>query len=277
MPTFRYTAKNEEGKMVKGTIDSTSEETARDALKQLNMEPVEVTPLGAVPQAASPPPAASIKEPVQKIIEKAPSPPPPPPPPAPAPVKAVAPAPVKDIPPARALPVRSAQTVVQNIAVKVTPPFAGTVSPSPAPKPAAPVAQSESAEPSKQPMPKRKLSFFSPRKTDEAQAPLQASESPRPRRYATLLSTFRLYAGWLFAWYGLVVALGYYVHNRALSFEIPFVVGLYQSSLVMSFLLATFLFLLVTSFTRMLKGGVVLGIVMSAAGLGAFFLARRLI
>ena len=52
------------------------------------------------------------------------------------------------------------------------------------------------------------------------------------KQYLPLIDTLRLYAGNLFAWYAIVMALGYYVHVRALPFSIPFVGGLFISSIV---------------------------------------------
>ncbi len=93
-------------------------------------------------------------------------------------------------------------------------------------------------------------------------------------KYFPLLDTLRLYAGWLFAWYAVVMALGYYAHVRYLGYSIPFVAGLFESPLVFGFLLATFLFLLMTSILRALKGGVVLGSAFAAIGIGIFFLVK---
>jgi hypothetical protein len=55
-----------------------------------------------------------------------------------------------------------------------------------------------------------------------------------------------LYAGWLLAWYALAYALGSYQWTRNLPFRIPLVEGLLLSPLVLSFTLATFLFLMFT-------------------------------
>lgn len=94
------------------------------------------------------------------------------------------------------------------------------------------------------------------------------------KQYLPLIDTLRLYAGNLFAWYAIVMALGYYVHVRALPFSIPFVGGLFISSIVFSFLVATFLFLMLTSILRALKGGVLMGSVLAVLGIGLFFVTK---
>lgn len=93
--------------------------------------------------------------------------------------------------------------------------------------------------------------------------------------YSPLVSTLRLYAGWLLAWYGLVIALGYYVHVRDVPFEVPLVQGLFLSPLVFAFLLATFLFLLLSSIHHFLKGGALKGLLFAGVGIGAFWMLRK--
>lgn len=105
-------------------------------------------------------------------------------------------------------------------------------------------------------------------------APQPATSETAVRRYAPLLDTVRLYTGWLLAWYALVVALGYYTYARQLPFDIPFVGALFLSSLVFSFLLATFLFLLLSSIHKWLKGGALLGTLLGVIGIAAFFGVR---
>jgi uncharacterized membrane protein len=98
--------------------------------------------------------------------------------------------------------------------------------------------------------------------------------SKEKKQFLPLLDTLRLYAGWLLAWYSLVVVLGYFANVRALPFDIPFVGGLFLSSLVISFLLATFFFLLCTSIIRSLHAGLILSIVMMVVGGGMFYITR---
>jgi hypothetical protein len=89
-------------------------------------------------------------------------------------------------------------------------------------------------------------------------------------RYYPLVSTLRLYAGWLLAWYGLFVALGFYTHVRTLPWYIPFVEGFYLSPLIFSFVVAIFLFLLLTSVHRALRGGLFFGVILIMIGIAGF-------
>lgn len=68
--------------------------------------------------------------------------------------------------------------------------------------------------------------------------------------YYPLLDTLRLYAGWLLAWYALVISLGAYQETKELPFSIPLVEGLWQSPLVLRAVFGVFLFLLCTSLYR---------------------------
>jgi hypothetical protein len=115
----------------------------------------------------------------------------------------------------------------------------------------------------------------SPPKPEPAPTP-SVSKSPVARS-SSLLDTLRLYAAWLLAWYGLVMGLGYYVHERTLNFEIPFVEGLFLSSIVFSFLLAMFLFLFISSLVKALKGGLITGGLTGIIGIGFFFLVKNAI
>lgn len=69
-------------------------------------------------------------------------------------------------------------------------------------------------------------------------------------QYYPFLDTLRLYAGWLLAWYVLVVALGAYQETKALPFQIPLVEGLWQSAIIIRAAFGVFLFLLFTSLHR---------------------------
>ncbi|MEQ1849088.1 MAG: hypothetical protein ABL890_00675 [Candidatus Peribacteraceae bacterium] len=97
----------------------------------------------------------------------------------------------------------------------------------------------------------------------ESVAPVKkAVEKPTPsRQYHPVLSTIRLYAAWLLAWYGLFIALGYYVSERALPWDIPFVSAFASSSLVFTFVTAIFSFLLLSTLHRSLKGSTLTGAV----------------
>ncbi len=88
--------------------------------------------------------------------------------------------------------------------------------------------------------------------------------------YYPLVDTFRLYAGWLLAWYFLIYALGSYQWLRHLPFQIPFLGDLFQSTLILDFACACFLFLLLTSLHRRMGRGWVLGILLTLVGFGLF-------
>jgi len=90
------------------------------------------------------------------------------------------------------------------------------------------------------------------------------------KQYYPILDTLRLYAGWLLAWYALVYGLGYYQSTRQLSFEVPYLMGIYTSPLVLSFTLAAFLFLLMTSLHRLAGRGVGAGVFFTVLGVMAF-------
>ncbi len=102
--------------------------------------------------------------------------------------------------------------------------------------------------------------------------PTTAQPSPAMKRagYHPLISTLRLYAGWLLAWYGLFVALGYYAHVRELPWVLPFVEAFFISPLIFSIIVAIFLFLILGSIHRAIHGRWISRIISAAIGLGAF-------
>lgn len=103
------------------------------------------------------------------------------------------------------------------------------------------------------------------------------SMSSLQREYHPLISTLRLYSGWLLAWYGLFVAIGYYTHVRVLPSAIPFVEAFYLSPLIFSFTLAVFIFLLATTIYTSKRGSVLVGVVLSIIGATSFVVVRWLI
>jgi hypothetical protein len=86
--------------------------------------------------------------------------------------------------------------------------------------------------------------------------------------YVPLSDTFRLYAGWLLAWYGLVYLLGSYQFTKHLPFEIPFLSGLFLSPLVLTFAFGTFFFLFLSSIHRLLGRGLWKGIFLTVIWVG---------
>lgn len=98
---------------------------------------------------------------------------------------------------------------------------------------------------------------------EPSQAPAPAATAPLEREYLPLVDTLRLYAGWLMAWYVAVYLLGSYQLTKRLPFEIPFIQGLFQSTIVLNFAFGTFLFLLLSSVHRTLGRGLWKGIGLS--------------
>ncbi len=94
------------------------------------------------------------------------------------------------------------------------------------------------------------------------------------KKYTSLFATLRLYAGWLLAWYGLFVACGYYTYVRQLPVEIPAAEGFFFSPLILSFILAIFLYLVLHSIHRALSGKLILGGALSVIGVMLFVFLR---
>jgi len=109
----------------------------------------------------------------------------------------------------------------------------------------------------------------------QAKAKESTTSMPKAEKeYYPISDTLRLYAGWLLAWYGLVYALGSYQSTRELSFEIPYLMGIYYSPLVLSFTLGSFLFLLLSGLHRIVGRGILPGLFFSIVGLGLFGVYR---
>ncbi len=150
---------------------------------------------------------------------------------------------------------------------------ATTIAAAPAAKPIVPAVQPNPVAPA----PKIKSIGFTaptPSPTTSPALAVQARAAPLPagtkHDYHPLVATLRLYAGWLLAWYGLFVALGYYTHVRALPWSIPFVEAFFISPLIFSFIVAIFLFLMLGSIHRLLHGRWISRIVSLSVGIGAF-------
>lgn len=89
--------------------------------------------------------------------------------------------------------------------------------------------------------------------------------------YYPLLDTLRLYAGWLLAWYVLVIALGAYQETKNLPFHIPLVEGLWQSVLIIRAAFGVFLFLILTSLYRFFGNRTWLGLILGVFGMLLFY------
>ena len=84
--------------------------------------------------------------------------------------------------------------------------------------------------------------------------------------YHALLSTFRLYAGWLLACLLAVFAAGSYQQLRSLPVRFPILDEWMDSAMLRDVLLVTFLFLLLSSMHQLLRGGFWKGILLTAGG-----------
>ncbi len=121
------------------------------------------------------------------------------------------------------------------------------------------------------PAPRTSLGFTNiPEVTKKAAEPSPINKTTS-RDYHPLSGTLRLYAGWLLAWYGLFVAVGYFSFERSLPWNIPFVQAFYLSPLIFSFIVAIFIFLTLSAIHKIMKGGLIAGIAFTLVGIGLFF------
>ncbi len=108
----------------------------------------------------------------------------------------------------------------------------------------------------------------------EAVKPLETKKTlqlPTLRAYHPLVSTLRLYAGWLLAWYALFMILGYYASVRIFTIDIPFTQAFYYSPLILRTVIALFLFLLCGTIHRAIRGKIISGFVLTIIAAAAFF------
>ncbi len=92
----------------------------------------------------------------------------------------------------------------------------------------------------------------------------------RKKMYYPLVDTFRLYAGWLLAWYMVVLAVGSSQRLHAVPWKIALIEELFSTPLILSFTAATFLFLLFTDLHRLMGGGTVKAVGLSFIALILF-------
>ncbi len=121
----------------------------------------------------------------------------------------------------------------------------------------------------KTPAPRQTIGFTNITEPVKKSSPAPATKAPGGA-YHPLTATLRLYAGWLLAWYGLFVAVGYYSVYRTLPWDIPFVQAFYLSPLIFSFIAAIFIFLMMSAIHKAVKGGVVSGISFTMLGIALF-------
>ena len=102
----------------------------------------------------------------------------------------------------------------------------------------------------------------------------QKNAAQPPQQYHSISTTLRLYAAWLLAWYGLFVSVGYYASFRVLPWDIPFVQAFFVSPLIFSFTVAIFLFLLFSQIHKAINGHLISGTLLTIAGAASFVIFR---
>ncbi len=109
---------------------------------------------------------------------------------------------------------------------------------------------------------------------------LRVSSSPmldRPKgkvSYAPVLDTFRLYAGWLCAWYVAIFALGSLSYLDRLPSRIDLLEDLIVSPTIINFCFGAFLFLLLTSLYKKLHANIPTGMIFGIAWLSTLLIFR---
>lgn len=271
MPLFTYRATNDDNKEVRGSIDSPDELNARKSLEDLNLDVIEISEAHRIkPEAAASSPIPDAVMPtfafegkdgtgaVRRGTMQAQS-------------KYEAFKRLRDdqklfltmLSPAGVLPqYKDAELDQWQRGVKTDAPKPFSVTPTPQPQPkVAPVAQKVATRPT--------IGFTNVTETPKKEAPAPVLKKTSGG-YHSLTATLRLYAGWLLAWYGLFVAIGYYSVQRVLPWDIPFVQAFYLSPLIFSFIVAIFIFLLMSAVHKLMKGGLMTGIVFTVLGIGLF-------
>ena len=197
MPIYSYTAKNENGERLTGTIDADDLTSAEEALKQQNLQPEELFQISYESSESTdfqPSSDPDINEQPMEMPEESPD----------------IPEPIQEEPP-------------PMIAKEPPPP--------------PPTQEPIEIDPPREQVPAHDW-------TVEEEPSVSVSQESL---YFPIIDTLRLYAGWLLAWYAIIYGLGSYQASRTLPFEIPYLMGIYYSPLVLSFTLGAFLFLLFTS------------------------------
>lgn len=125
------------------------------------------------------------------------------------------------------------------------------------------------------PIEKKKISFTQPDPVVETQTKKKVeAQKLAQEEYHPLMNTLLLYAGWLLAWYGIFVALGHYASVRALPWDIPFVQAFYISPFIFTITSAIFFFLMFNAINKAIHGKWIGGILFSILGIAATFAIR---
>lgn len=270
MPLFTYKATNDDNKEVRGSIDSPDEANARKALEDLNLEVLEISEASRIKPVAAEP-TTEPQFPVfafegkdgsgtvrQGTLQAA--------------TKYEAFKHLRDdqklfltmLSPVGVLPqYKDAELDQWQRGVKVS------VTPSAAPVPIKPPVQP--------PAPRPTIGFTNIPDVPKKDEPAPVTSPKTAGAYHPLTATLRLYAGWLFAWYGLFVAVGYYSTTRAMPWDVPFVRAFYESPLIFSFIIAIFIFLMLSALHKAMKGGIITGIIFTIIGIGMFTGVKMLV
>ena len=86
---------------------------------------------------------------------------------------------------------------------------------------------------------------------------------PVGKLYFPLGDTFRLYAGWLLAWYFLIFSIGSYQFLKRSPYHIPYMDELFLSPVLLTFAFGAFLFLLLSTLHRLLGRGVLTAVLLT--------------
>lgn len=270
MPLFTYRATNDDNKEVRGSIDSPDELNARKALEDLNLDVIEIAeahrikpeaePVPVAPEATMPAFAFEGKDgsgTVRRGTMQAQS-------------KYEAFKRLRDdqklfltmLSPVGVLPqYKDAELDQWQRGAKTDAPKAAQT----------PVAQTQQAAAAAAPKAASRptIGFTNVTEPPKKETPARAVKASQAG-YHPLASTLRLYAGWLLAWYGLFVAIGYYSMQRVLPWDIPFVQAFYMSPLIFSFIVAIFIFLMMSALHKTVRGGLLTGITFTVLGIGLF-------
>lgn len=95
-------------------------------------------------------------------------------------------------------------------------------------------------------------------------APPPPAPPPPGTQYFPLMDTFRLYAGWLLAWYFLIFSFGSYQFLQKSPLRIPYLTELFLSPILLTFAFGAFLFLLASTVHRLVGKGLITGLILTA-------------
>lgn len=264
MPVFSYRAINDDGKEVRGSLESLDLETAKSALKDLHLDVIEVEE-----STRSKPPAVKTQDspPMQTFAFEG--------------EDASGGVHRGTIQATNKFNAFQKLKNEQQLILRMLAPM-GTFPKYNDPdlvewqKKATP--QPTVKSPAATPTEKKKVQFTQSEPVADVKATPAAKKSVENQGsdgvYHPLLNTLVLYAGWLLAWYGIFVALGHYASSRALPWDIPFVQAFYISPFIFTITSAIFFFLMFSAINRAIHGKWIGGILFTILGIAATFAIR---